>query len=134
MVCIYCGSKTRITNSRPQKRLLQTWRRHRCTQCGALFTTLEAVDTATSLVVRRDNGPVSLFSRDKLFVSILRAVGHRTQPLEDAGALTATVTAKLLHATSTGALATSDIIATTLSVLLHFDEAAAVQYRAYHQT
>ena len=134
MVCIYCGNKTQVTNSRPQKRLLQTWRRRHCLQCGAIFTTNEAVDTTTSLTVRHEKGSVRPFSRDKLFLSILQSVGHRQRPVEDAGALTATVIAKLLHANSVGALSGNDIAATVLSALLHFDQAAAVQYRAYHMS
>jgi len=134
MVCIYCASKTNVTNSRPQKRLLQVWRRRHCTQCGALFTTNEVVDLSTSLVVRHANGPVRPFSRDKLFVSVLRAVGHRSEPVEDAGALTATITAKLLHSTTTATISPADIVKTALDVLKRFDKAAAVQYQAYHKS
>lgn len=134
MVCIYCGSSTKVTNSRPQKRLLQVWRRRLCTRCGAIFTTNEAVDLSTSLVVRAASGSVSPFSRDKLFVSILRAVGHRKTPLEDANALTATVIGKLLHATSEAAVAPADIIRlATTDTLKRFDTAACVQYQAYHK-
>lgn len=133
MVCIYCGGKTQVTNSRPQKRLHQTWRRRHCTACGAVFTTNEAVDLTTSLAVRRGNGPVTPFNRDKLFGSILRAVGHRAQPVEDAGALTATITVKLLHGAATAAISPADIISITQETLQRFDNAAAVQYRAYHK-
>jgi transcriptional repressor NrdR len=133
MVCIYCSSSTRVTNSRPQKRLMQVWRRRGCTNCGAIFTTNEAVDLSTSIVVRLVGGAVAPFSRDKLFVSILRAVGHRTQPLEDANALTATIIAKLLHATSGAALAPADITRTAAETLKRFDTAACVQYQAYHR-
>jgi len=133
MVCIYCGGSTKVTNSRPQKRLRQTWRRRACTRCGAVFTTNEAVDLATSLIVRRLDGKMSHFSRDKLFISVFRAVGHRNQPTADASALTATIIAKLLHGTQTASVSTVDIIDTALQVLKRFDSAAAVQYAAYHQ-
>jgi len=133
MVCVYCGSRTQVTNSRPQKRLRQVWRRRSCTECGAIFTTNESVDFSTSLVVRGTAGNVRPFSRDQLFVSILRAVGHREAPIDDAGALTATITGKLLHGAKTAALTRADIIDTALQVLKHFDRAAAVQYAAYHK-
>lgn len=134
MVCIYCGSPTQVTNSRPQKRLNQVWRRRACTQCGAIFTTNETADLATSLVVQAGGGSVQPFHRDQLFVSILRAVGHRQAPVNDAGALTATITAKLLHGTKTAAITRQNIITVVLQTLKHFDSAAAVQYAAYHQT
>jgi transcriptional regulator NrdR family protein len=83
--------------------------------------------------VRRQNGPVAPFSRDKLFVSILQAVGHRKQPLEDANALTATIIAKILHTTTEATIEPLYIIAITSETLKNFDKAAAVQYQAYHQ-
>ena len=122
-----------MTNSRPQKRLHQTWRRRNCTQCDAIFTTNEAVDFSTSLVVRLPEGNINPFSRDQLFVSVLRAVGHREEPVADASALTATITAKLLHDAQTAAIRPSDIVEAALGVLNHFDHAAAVQYAAYHK-
>jgi len=133
MVCIYCGSKTQIINSRPQKRLNRTWRRHKCLQCQAVFTTEESVHYEGSIVVRQPQGALLPFSRDKLFASVLRAVGHRVSPIEDAGALTATITARLVHQNTSGALTPSDIILATQDTLRHFDSAAAVQYQAYHK-
>lgn len=133
MVCLYCSSPTRVINSRPQKRLLQVWRRRACTKCSAVFTTNESIDLATSLAVRGTGTTIRPFSRDKLLVSILQAVGHRKQPVADAAALTATVTAKLLHGTQTAALSHNDITHATLKTLQHFDTAAAVQYAAYHK-
>jgi transcriptional repressor NrdR len=152
MVCVYCSGPTKVTNSRPQKRRMQVWRRRHCQNCGALFTTNEAIDLSGSLVVRpvtptgtpkatqsplggqtSQNPAVAPFSRDKLFVSILRAVGHREQPLEDANALTATIIGKLLHATSEAALEPSQIVELALQTLKNFDTAAAVQYAAYHK-
>lgn len=132
MVCIYCAGPTRVVNSRPQKRLHQVWRRRQCTQCQAVFTTNERVDLSTSLVVRHSDGSMAPFSRDTLLISVYRAVGHRERPVEDAGALAATITAKLLHSGSEAAVSPKDIVQTAYETLKRFDEAAAVQYRAYH--
>jgi len=133
MVCIYCGSATKVTNSRPQRRLHQVWRRRTCTKCGAIFTTLEAADFTSSLVVR-DKDTLKPFRRDQLFVSILQAVGHRKDPLSDASAITATITARLLQSTEGASIKSTDIIKNSLEVLQRFDKAAAVQYAAYHKT
>jgi len=122
-----------VANSRPQKRLMQVWRRRACLQCGAIFTSNEVVDLGTSLIVRAPQGTITPFSRDKLFVSVLRAVGHRTEPLADANALTATIISKLLHATTEAAIEPSQITDIVLETLTRFDKAAAVQYGAYHQ-
>lgn len=133
MVCIYCGGDTRITNSRPQKRLGQTWRRHACLQCSSIFTTNESVDLTTSLTVSNETAAVRPFSRDKLFVSLLKALGHRQDPVKDAGALTATVIAKLTHEAKAAVVSHKAITTVALQTLKHFDRPAAVQYAAYHQ-
>ncbi len=133
MVCIYCGNKTQITNSRLQKRVNHTWRRRECTHCHAVFTTEEAADLTTSVVVRRTDGHVQPFNRDKLFVSILKTVGHRKMPLEDAAGLTATVIAHLAHSNTKASLSPQTVANTVHTTLKRFDAAAAVQYTAYHK-
>ncbi len=132
MVCIYCGNKTQVTNSRPQKRLNRTWRRRECLSCGAVFSTSESADYESSIVVRADHARPQPFSRDKLFASILQAVGHRKTAVADAGALTDTIIAQLLRSTAQAAISPSAIILATFTVLERFDGVAAVQYQAYH--
>lgn len=137
MICIYCGGKTQVTNSRHQKRLNHNWRRRECYSCQAVFTTIETADYSSSLTVRsadsNKHSPLLPFNRDKLFVSVLRAVGHREQPLEDASALTATITAKLVANTTQAVISPADIVKSALETLRLFDEVAAIQYRAYHK-
>jgi len=136
MVCIYCGNKTQVTNSRHQKRLNRGWRRRECLTCHAIFTTIEEADYTSSLIVRSSaakHGPISHFSRDKLFESILKAVGHRETALEDASALTATITAKLLLGAPDATISPNTIVQTALETLRRFDVVAAIQYEAYHK-
>jgi len=133
MVCIYCSGSTRVTNSRPQKRLGQTWRRRECERCGAIFSTIEVADLASSLRVQFIDGTLLPFERDKLFMSIVAALGHRSDAVTVSSALTATITAKLLK-TAQGACVTREAICTAAAVTLDsFDTAGAVQYRAYHK-
>lgn len=132
MQCIYCGSDTKVANSRPQKRLNRVWRRRECTQCHAVFTTEEAVDLGGSIVVRSDAKKMQPFSRDKLFASLLHALGHRQTAVADAGALSATIIAKLLHAATNAAVTPQEIVILTHETLARFDMAAATQYKAYH--
>ncbi|HSX06113.1 MAG TPA: hypothetical protein VLG92_00125 [Candidatus Saccharimonadia bacterium] len=137
MVCIYCGNKTQVNNSRHQKRLNRGWRRRECLHCHAIFTTIEETEYSSSLAVRNLNGakhrPIKPFSRDKLFVSILKAVGHRKTATEDASALTATIVAKLLANAVDAVISPNDIMEYTLETLHRFDTVAAMQYEAYHR-
>ena len=133
MVCMYCGGKTVVTNSRPQKRLRQTWRRRECTVCGAIFSTLEVADLASSLRVRSANGALQPFERDKLYVSIVAALGHRRDAVAASTAITATIIAKILKTAHEACVTQETIRGTTASTLEAFDTAGAVQYRAYHK-
>jgi len=133
MVCIYCGNATQVTNSRPQKRRTQTWRRRTCTTCGAIFTTLEAADLHSSLAVRHSPRKLEPFKRDRLFVSILKVMGHRENAIDDAEALIATIISNLLRQHQTAVLSPLDIAQQVFTTLEHFDTVASAQYRAYHK-
>ena len=133
MVCIYCGGKTNIINSRPQKRLVRTWRRHACKACGAIFTTIEAPHFYESWRVRHSTGVLSPFERDMLFLSIYESLRHRIDAVSAATAITDTITANLIRLTDSGVLRTNIIVATALETLSRFDEAAKVHYAAYHE-
>lgn len=133
MDCIYCGHKTTVANSRPQKRLQQVWRRRKCTHCSAIFTTTEGVELGGSLMVRNGTRKLLPFDRDYLYLSVHSALGHRKDAVSAASALTATIIAELRKATTGAVLERSDVVRHALTVLKRFDTVAAVQYGAYHK-
>lgn len=133
MVCIHCDGKTRVTNSRSQRRLQSIWRRRLCLNCGALFTSRESADYSGSLAVRDKDGALRPFLRDKLFLSLHSSLQHRKTALADATALTDTVVARLLRQSQHGVLEDKNILTTAYLVLLRFDKVAAVHYDAFHQ-
>ena len=131
MLCIYCGSETNVINSRPQKRLNHIWRRRKCANCGAIFTTTEIPDLFKSLSVKK-SGHLQPFSRDKLLLSINASLKHLKQPTNDASSLTDTILSKLLPLVKDASLTSEQIIATTLLTLNHFDKPASTHYAAFH--
>lgn len=131
MVCIYCGSETRVINSRPQKRTNRVWRRRTCLSCGTTFTSIEAVDLSGSVRVR-DPKSLQPFQRDKLFLSIYDSLKHRKTATADATALTDTVISRLSAYMKDATVDKNNIIATTLKVLKRFDRVAATYYAAFH--
>lgn len=131
MECIYCDHTTQVTNSRPQRRLHQIWRRRRCTSCGAIFTTIEKIELPLSVLVDTQ-GNVVPFYRDKLFLSVHEACGHRKTALSDATALTDTIIARLRPLMVSGKIENHQIAEAAHQALRRFDKAAAVHYRAYH--
>ena len=132
MVCIYCSAPTQVTNSRHQKRANNVWRRRRCTQCGAIYSTIEAADYEKSWVVRSLDGALTPFLRDKLLVSIYKSSQHRPEALQDARALTHTVLSNLHPLVEDGAISAHTIAREVLAVLNRFDSPAATHYQAFH--
>ena len=131
MVCIYCGGKTAVSNSRPQKRLRRTWRRRSCLVCRAVFTTIEAPLLSEDIIVTHGEH-CSAFERDLLFVSLLASLGHRQDAVASAGSLAATITAKLLSSRPGASIEASTIARITHETLSCFDDASATHYAAYH--
>lgn len=136
MVCIYCGQDTEVYNSRVKTRNPSVWRRRRCQACVAQFTTLELPDYRASLVVEGVGGKLYPFSRDKLFLSLFKALEYRRDALNSATELTSTVIGRLLRTkkTSDGLIRMSAIAETAHTVLKRFDPPAAHTYKAYHQS
>jgi transcriptional repressor NrdR len=132
MVCINCGSETKVTNSRPQKRNNQIWRRRECQRCHTVFTTEEIVRLPLSWRVKTSSGGLEPFSRDKLFVSLHKSLQHRKTALEDADGLADTVIRKLTDIKQSRAIDKQQIIQLVQVTLTRFDKAAAVHYQAHH--
>lgn len=132
MVCIFCKSKTKVTNSRPQKRLGTTWRRRQCDKCLAIFSSIETPDLAASIRFRTRDGHLVPFERDKLFASLLKSLEHRRDAVTSASALCATIIAKTLETASGALVERQTLVSVCISTLEAFDKPAATHYHAYH--
>lgn len=152
MVCIYCRGDLSVSNSRPQKRSNQTWRRRLCGACGALFTSIEALDLSQALSVDSDNhkhnnkytksshSELKPFDRDKLFISLYKSLQHRPAAISDARGLSDTVVAHICVQVAgrqkaggqRSQVAVSTIYTIVLRTLQRFDKAAATHYAAFH--
>lgn len=131
MVCVYCAHQTQVINSRHQKKANQVWRRRKCTQCQAIFTTIEATDTSQALRIRRKTH-LEPFSRDTLLFSVYDSLKHRQTASTDASSLTTTVLG-LLYPLAVEAVIEREVVVELVSqVLKRFDKAAAVHYQAFH--
>jgi transcriptional regulator NrdR family protein len=133
MVCIYCGEKTAVSNSRSSIKYIQTWRRRRCTVCKAVVTSVETYDLAATIRVKNSVGSLEPFLRDKLLISLYRSLSHRKTALQDSSALTQTTITKLIVPEHRGILSNTLVRDTSLEVLDRFDKAAATHYKAHHQ-
>jgi transcriptional repressor NrdR len=131
MVCVYCGSDTRVTNSRLQRRSNQVWRRRQCKVCKAVFTTLEAVDLPTTLIVD-SRGRSEPFLPDKLYTEVLLALQDRKDCYQAAREVTNTVIKQLLKLPDKPLFRPEQITEVTGVVLRRLDRRAYLRYAAEH--
>lgn len=132
MVCIYCGGKTKVINSRHQARLKQVWRRRKCLSCSNLFSTIEHINFSNTLVITSKSGKIEDFVKEKLLFSIYDSLGHRNDAINDAIALTDTIMSNVLKTLKTPLIDREALINISSNVLRKFDKSAAVHYLAYY--
>jgi len=132
MLCPYCGSATKVTNSRSHNDSQAVWRRRQCKACQAIWTTDEQYDLSKTHQVsygpQTDSEP---FERDILFMSIWKALQHRKTALRDATALTSTIITKVL-AQKSQVIDVVDIASAAHDTLKQYDQVAASVYQASH--
>ena len=131
MVCLYCESQTKVGNSRPQKNANQVWRRRKCSRCGAVFTTHEAIDLSSTLLVA-SRGHTQPFLVDMLYTELLFAMSHRKDAYRDAREATKTVIGHLLQLPGKPLFSPSQISSVTSGVLKKLDHRAHLRYTAEH--
>jgi transcriptional repressor NrdR len=132
MVCVYCNGATHVINSRAQKRNNRVWRRRQCLECKRVFSTEESVQYENVWLVMDASGGYSPFSPDKLQLSLYRSCQHRKTALNDAVALSNTITQKLQPKFKDGLINSQTIAQVSQVALNRFDRAASVNYSAYH--
>jgi transcriptional repressor NrdR len=133
MVCIYCGHDTEVVNSRKKARQPLVWRRRRCEQCVAQFTTHELPEYTTALLVKHGK-VLTPFERDQLFLSIHFACSHRLDSQKAATSITNTVIGYIArrNLAREGNLSNEALAKLTYETLRRFDRNAAATYKAHH--
>jgi transcriptional repressor NrdR len=131
MVCVYCGCDTSVVNSRLQKRNNQVWRRRKCAVCKAVFTTHEAVELPTSLLVQA-GASTKPFLPDMVFTEVLLAMQDRKDSYVDAREVTNTVIKHLLRLPDSPLFAPKRISLAISKVLGRLDKRAQLRFVAEH--
>src|SRR3954470_2864308 len=131
MVCIYCGAKTQVSKSRLQKRSNQVWRRRFCSHCKAIFTTHEAIDLSSTLLVD-SGGHVGPFLPDMLFTEVLLALQDRKDRYLAAREVTNTVIKQLLKLPEKPVYKPEQISLAAGRVLKRLDKRAWLRFAADH--
>lgn len=130
MNCLYCGSKTKVVNSRRQNRSNSVWRRRRCVKCSITFTSIETPDLSSTFLVEK-SGEFSPFLSDLLYTDILMTISDRKDCYSAARELTNSVIKALIKSKAIE-FTPRQIAAVTAKVLKRFDRRAFLRYSAEH--
>jgi transcriptional regulator NrdR family protein len=114
-----------------QKRNNQVWRRRKCTFCKAVFTTHEAVDLPSALLVQ-SGASTKPFLPDLLFTEVLLALQDRKDSYVVAREVTNTVIKQLLKMPENPLFAPKQISQATSKVLGRLDKRAQLRFVAEH--
>ena len=133
MVCVYCGGKTKVTNSRHQRRSNQVWRRRQCKACVAVFTSHEALELPSAIYVLYE-GSTQPFLPDRLYTDVLLALSDRKNCYIEARELTDTITQKLLQTDTKPYLQPKQISQVASEVIKRFNRGAWLRYIAEHES
>jgi transcriptional repressor NrdR len=97
MRCPWCGADDdRVVDSRPAEGGSAIRRRRACAACGRRFSTYERVERA-GLMVRKRDGTVEPFARDKVVAGIAKATKNRPVTAMDVEDLVDRVEERLLR-------------------------------------
>ena len=131
MTCIYCGGKTGVTNSRPQKRSNHVWRRRQCLRCKAVFTTHEAIDLGSALLVSRNKTPEPFYEH-LLYAEVLLALKGYKDRYSAAREITSTIIKELLKLPQEPIYTPKQISLAAGVVLSRLNKQAYLRYVAEH--
>ena len=83
MKCPFCGGfDSKVVDSRPTEDGERIRRRRECISCGKRFTTFEVVET-TPIMVKKKDGSIQAFNRDKLLNGMIKSCEKRPVSIQD---------------------------------------------------
>ena len=130
MRCPYCKNDSQVVNSRLQKRSNSVWRRRKCVECSAKWTSSERIEATLAYRVEKGD-KLHSFTPEILLISLYEACRHRKAAAIDANYVFSTVMQKL-QAKNQAVLPTKVISKTCYDILRRYDTAAAAVYKATH--
>ena len=128
MRCPYCNSTdSQVKDSRPDIEDAIIRRRRVCNECGAKFTTVERVQMR-DLSVRKSNGKLENFDREKLKRSILIACRNRDVKEEQVEKLVTSIHRRLETETADDSVSSELVGQMVSDSLLNLDPIAFVRF------
>ena len=131
MHCPFCSfDATRVVDSRLAEPGDSVRRRRECAGCGARFTTYERVE-GVSLAVRKRDGRLEAYDRQKLLGGLLRAATKRPVSVPELEALAQGIEAQLRR--QGGEMEAERIGELALRALIGLDRVAAIRFASVYR-
>ena len=132
MICPKCKSENlRVVEKRDIENEPAIRRRRECADCSFRFTTYERLEVPT-LTIRKRDGHIEVYSRDKLASGIYRAVEKRpvSEPVVEG---TIDRIEKELHATGVNEVSSERVGDLVMCNLLKIDEVAYLRFASVYK-
>ena len=132
MRCPFCGyEETQVKDSRPAEDGGAIRRRRQCPSCGARFTSFERVQLR-EMAVRKSDGRVEPFERDKLLRSMIVAMRKRPVTEEQIERAVSSIV-RQLEVLGDQELTTEQIGAKAMNALYSLDKVGYVRYASVYR-
>ncbi len=133
MRCPNCGiDRDKVIDSRTVRDGGGVRRRRECEACGERFTTYEVIE-AKPLSIRKRDGELVAYNRNKIVSGIAKACEKRSVPLERIQAMTDSVERELAHG-ARREISTRTIGRLILAQLRDVDEVAYVRFASVYRS
>jgi len=131
MRCPFCNSEdTQVKDSRVADDGTYIKRRRFCGECGARFNTFERIQLK-EISVKKADGTVVPFEREKLYRSILLACKKRPVPLERIDKMVSAIQ-RQLESTGEQEISSREIGSLVLEMLPHIDGVAYIRFASVY--
>ena len=130
MRCPYCGyADTKVLDSRPAETKIR--RRRECMQCAKRFTTYEIVERPL-LMVKKKDGSIEPFNRNKLMGGIFNAIKKRPVTADQVGALVEQIETKYANEMR-NLVSSAELGNTVMEQLKRIDAVAYIRFASVYQ-
>lgn len=132
MKCIFCGHlQSKVVDKRDSSDMMQIRRRRECEKCGKRFTTFEAVEVTTVLVVKND-GTRQSFDPQKIKQGIMKATEKRPITAKQIDAMVSNVQ-KVVQNSLKAEFPSSEIGKLVMEELKQTDEVAYIRFASVYR-
>ncbi len=132
MKCPFCGwNDSKVVDSRPTEDGERIRRRRECTKCSKRFTTFEVVET-TPIMVKKKDGAIQAFNRDKLLNGMIKSCEKRPVSRQDLESAVDRIEYRIVNSLK-NEISSMDLGEMVMEELKQLDEVAYVRFASVYR-